>query len=103
MLFLDNLTRRRRFTPMLTMILSYLLAAQMMAAPVPAAVPEAPAVPTPLFWGMIDPELSLWFSRTPQEAPSGRRVMWDFSWRGFLAALIGQPMLMEDAAHAPLV
>ena len=88
---------------MLTMILSYLLDAQMMAAPAPAAVPEAPAVPTPLFWGMIDPELSLWFSRTPQEGPSGKPVMWDFSWRGFLAALIGQPMLMEDAAHAPLV
>ena len=88
---------------MLTMILSYLLAAQMMAAPAPAALPEAPAVPTPLFWGMIAPELSLWFSRVPQKSQPGKPVMWDFSWRGFLAALIGQPMLMEDAAHAPLV
>ena len=88
---------------MLTMFLSYLLAAQMMAAPAPAAMPEAPAVPTPLFWGMIDPELSLWFSRTPRETQPAKPVMWDFSWRGFLAALFNQPMLMEDAAHAPLV
>ena len=86
---------------MLTMILSYLLAAQMMAAPAPAALPEAPAVPTPLFWGMIDPELSLWFSRVPRETQPSKTVLWDFSWRGFFAALTGQPLLTEGD-HVPL-
>ncbi len=86
---------------MLTMILSYLLAAQMMLSPAPAALPQAPVIQTPLFWGMIDPELSVWFSRVPQEGQPDKRVLWDFSWRGFLAALIGQPLLTEDA-HAPL-
>ena len=87
---------------MLTMILSYLLAAQMMLAPAPAALPQAPVIQTPLFWGMIDPELSVWFSRVPQKGHPDKRVLWDFSWRGFLAALIGQPLMTEDAAHAPL-
>ena len=88
---------------MLTMFLSYLLSLLMLFTPAPYAAQEAAVRPAPLFWGMIDPELSLWFSRVPPKSQPGKPVMWDFSWRGFLAALIGQPMLMEDAAHAPLV
>lgn len=87
---------------MLSIFLSYLLAAQMLAAPAPAALPETAAIQSPVFWGMIDPELSLWFSRVPEKTCPGKTILWDFSWRGFLAALIGQPMYTEDPAHAPL-
>ena len=86
---------------MLTMFLSYLLSLQLLLVPTPCAAQDAPASPAPVFWGMIDPELSLWFSRTPFERQPGRRVLWDFSWRGFLAALTGQPILAE-VPHAPL-
>ena len=86
---------------MLTMFLSYLLSLLMLFTPAPYAAQEAAVRPAPLFWGMIDPDLSLWFSRTPFEAHPGRKIMWDFSWRGFLAALTGQPILTE-VPHAPL-
>ena len=84
--------------------LSLLLAAQLFSQ-TPQIAPRLPAPPqeTKRWWGMIDPELSLWFSRLPREDAENAPVMWDFSWRGFLAALFGQPLLMEegsDAAHA---
>ena len=84
-------------------ILSLLLAAQMLCQPVsqPPSLP-VPCQETRLWWGMIDPELSLWFSRLP-DAEETQPVIWDYSWRGLLAALFGWPEVMEvesDAAHA---
>ena len=55
-----------------------------------------------VWWGMTDPETSLWFSRIPSDDPQPRTpVIWDFSWRGFLAALFG-PSIIQEAPHAPL-
>ena len=87
------------YKPLLTLLLSALLtlpAAGMHAAPKTCA-----AEPARLWWGMIDPELSLWFSRLPMEEQEDSPILWDFSWRGFLAALTGQPILTE-VPHAPL-
>lgn len=57
-----------------------------------------------LFWGMIDPELSLWFSRIPDTRQEDASPLhWDFSLRGFLSALFAQPIIKEDATHAPQV
>lgn len=87
--------------PLLTLLLSALLtlpAAGMHTEPKTCA-----AEPARLWWGMIDPELSLWFSRLPMEEQEDAPILWDFSWRGFLAALFGQPLTKEailDAAHA---
>ena len=70
----------------------------------PLSVPvQATPQPRQMWWGMIDPELSVWFSRLPLEDADDAPVLWDFSWRGFLAALFGQPLTKEaipDAAHA---
>ena len=85
---------------MLTFMLSALLALQLLLTPAPQ-IPDSH--PVPVLWGMIDPEMSLWFSRVPKTTQPGRRVLWDFSWRGFLAALTMQPLYTEDAAHAPQV
>ncbi len=93
-------------------ILSWILSLQMLLAtpiypqdaqPCPLTrLPTDQAQETRLWWGLIDPELSLWFSRLPERAPApDAPVLWDFSWRGFLAALFGQPIIEEDAAHAP--
>ncbi len=92
-------------------ILSLILSLQMLLAtpiypqdaqPCPlACLPADQVHQTRLWWGLIDPELSLWFSRLPDAAPNDAPVLWDFSWRGFLAALFGQPIIEEDAAHAP--
>ena len=93
-------------------ILSWLLSLQMLlGAPDSLPAPQtclmnlrpAPVQERRLWWGLIDPELSLWFSRLPDSSRAGdASIRWDFSWRGFLAALFGQPIIEEDAAHAPL-
>lgn len=85
-------------------ILALILSLQMtFSAPLtttlPAALSDA-AQPARLWWGLIDPELSLWFSRLPLEEDADEPVLWDFSWRGFLAALFGQPMTKEAVSHA---
>ncbi|MBE5811604.1 MAG: hypothetical protein E7318_11820 [Clostridiales bacterium] len=81
--------------------LSLLLAAQLISQPAQPA-PNMPPLPQEyrLWWGLIDPELSLWFSRLPLEEAEDTPVMWDFSWRGFLAALFGQTLLMEEVPNA---
>ena len=78
------------------------------AAPLQPARLSLPAQPCleaqPVFWGLIDPELSTWFSRLPSdESEQDERILWDWSWRGFLAALFGCPVVKEaqfDAAQA---
>lgn len=55
----------------------------------------------PVFWGLIDPELSVWFTRLPDHTmPQDRNILWDWSWRGFLAALFGCPTETEAIADA---
>ena len=84
--------------PLLTLLLSALL---MLPAPgMSSAQKEVSAEPARLWWGLIDPELSLWFSRLPMEETKDAPVLWDFSWRGFLAAIFGQPMTKEASPHA---
>ena len=56
--------------------------------------------PLQTWWGLIDPDLSLWFARIPAEEDSP--LLWDWSWRGFFAALFAQPLVKEDG-HAPSV
>lgn len=58
--------------------------------------------PTRLWWSLIDPELSLWFARVPEEAApeADEPVLWDWSWRGFLAALFGRPLAKGEPTHA---
>lgn len=82
-------------------LLSLLLAFQLMCSPAPA-MQTNPAVPESarLWWGLIDPELSLWFSRLPLEDSEEGPILWDFSWRGFLASLFAMPRLMEEVSHA---
>lgn len=92
-------------------LLSLLLALQM-TFPLPAAassrmtcspVQEPPRVQK-LWWGMLDPELSAWAARIPMEESDGSQpVQWCWSWRGFLAALLGQPMMKEATTNAPSV
>lgn len=91
-------------------ILSLLLSAQLLcAAPQPQALSmqaSPQAAPARLWWSLIDPELSLWFARLPDESsapestPDRERVIWDWSWRGFLAAIWGRPLVKGEAAHA---
>ncbi len=85
---------------MSAMLLSLLLALQMTLPALPAQ--EAPHLAQPpqaqrLWWGMLDPELSTWFARIlpAQEEDEDRPVLWNWSWRGFLAALFGQPLTEE--------
>ena len=86
---------------MLTAFLSYLLSLLLMLSPAASLPRDIQAEPTRVLWGMIDPELSVWFSRVPGADKPHRTVLWDFSWRGFLAALFGQP-ITQEASHAPL-
>ena len=91
-------------------LLSLLLALQLML-PGTVSHPPAPTIPVQeppqvsrLWWGMIDPELSTWFSRIPmEEQDSDRPILWNWSWRGFLAALFHQPMLKEASDDASTV
>lgn len=92
--------------------LSLLLAVQMLLCgtvhPAPAAAPASLArnaqetsSPARLWWGLIDPELSLWFAQlSPEDEDGEERILWDWSWRGFLAALFGIPAEKEAPAHA---
>ena len=85
------------------LLLSALLSLQLMCTPAPSIID----VPTdsqvvPLWWGLIDPELSLWFSRLPLEETDDKPILWDFSWRGFLAALFGTPIMPEEVTNASL-
>ena len=86
---------------MVKLLLSMLLSIQLMCHPVPGEADRlAPAQESRLWWGLIDPELSLWFSRLPQEEAEDTPVLWDFSWRGFLAALFGHPLTLEEVPNA---
>lgn len=93
---------------MMNTLLSLLLSLQL-AAPVPAAFPaqNMPLRPaeTPhaekVWWGLIDPELSLWFAHIPGE-DAEEPILWDWSWRNFFAALFPQS-LVKEADHAPAV
>lgn len=95
---------------MLNTLLSLLLTLQLMTgAPHPEPIRQmvsTPAAPqeSRLWWGLIDPEMSLWCAQLPrQESAPDSRILWDWSWRGFLAALFGIPVVEEvsaDAAHA---
>lgn len=74
------------------------------AEPVPSPLPclPQPAVQeSRVWWGLIDPELSLWFSALPDQLPD-KPVLWDFSWRNFWAALWRQPLVKEDS-HAAYI
>ena len=87
-------------------LLTLLMSLQLMltpAAPMQTIHTCTPAQPTRLWWGLIDPELSVWFARLPLETQNGTPILWDWSWRSFLASLFGQPVMKEaipDAAHA---
>ena len=86
---------------MTNMLLSWLLCLQLLA-PAPAIVPQdAPVLlqSEKLWWGLIDPNASLWFSRLPGCIPEKGPVLWDFSWRGFLAAVFGLD-LVREVPHA---
>ena len=91
---------------MMKTLLSLLLSLQLSAPVPPVSAANMPHVPAatphaqPLWWGLIDPELSLWFARVPDEVEEP--ILWDWSWRGFLAALFPQP-LMKEADHAPVL
>lgn len=83
------------------LLLSILLSVQLICSPAPGQVEcPAPAQESRLWWGLIDPELSLWFSRLPLEETEDAPVLWDFSWRGFLATLFGHPLLTEEVSNA---
>ena len=89
---------------MTVMLLTLLLALQLAfptALPASSAAPDVQ--PRQLWWGMIDPELSTWFARIPgEEGEDAQPILWNWSWRGFLAALTQQPIIQE-AADAPLL
>lgn len=93
-----------------SILLSLLLALQMMFSgavfqqPVRTAPVQEPPQVSRLWWGMLDPELSTWFARIPmEEREPERHILWNWSWRGFLAALFQQPMLKEAATDASSV
>lgn len=68
--------------------------------PIARAAQEAP-VEQRLWWGLIDPEMSAWFARLPlDEGREDDRILWDWSWRGFLAALFGIPAEKEASPDA---
>lgn len=83
---------------MMNPLLSLLLSMQIfLTLPAGARQPyvSAPIQETRLMWGLIDPELSAWFALLPAEdAPEeDAPVLWDWSWRGFLAAIFGDSFL----------
>lgn len=47
------------------------------------------------WWGLIDPALSQWFAAIP-EARTNEGLQWDWSWRGFWAALLGRPVWIPE-------
>ena len=87
---------------MMNALLSLLLSIQLALPAQPAAAPQRlyhhptqTAHPQKIWWGLIDPDLALWFSRIPDESED--RILWDWSWRGFFAALFCQPLVKEDS------
>lgn len=87
--------------------LSMLLSAQLLlsSAPCTQGIPTPPGASfsgeVRLWWGLIDPELSTWFARLPMETDDADdTILWDWSWRGFLAALFGQPLVKEAGSDA---
>lgn len=96
---------------MTSVLLSLLLSMQLLLADAPPlALPESSASPAHpmqenrLMWGLIDPELSAWFALLPADGAveEDTRVLWDWSWRSFLAALFGDPVVKEvpgNGAH----
>ena len=96
-------------------LLSLLLSMQLFlcsAAPAPtdpaaggqALAAGSPARETRLWWGMIDPELAAWFARLPLEQEKEERtVLWDWSWRGFLAAIFPTFQAEEGCTDADAV
>ena len=86
---------------MTSALLSLILAAQLMCSPSPSTQNVPPeSGQSRLWWGLIDPEMSLWFSRLPMDEEEDAPVLWDFSFRGFLAALFGTPLLTEEVPDA---
>ena len=86
---------------LLTLLLTLQLFFSPFSASAPASLPEQPQA-SPLWWGMLDPEMSLWFARVPADSRTDGSVRWDWSWEGFWAALVRQP-LVKEAADAPTV
>lgn len=92
---------------MMKLLLSLLLSMQIILSPSTGASHSSVSTPTQekrLMWGLIDPELSVWFALLPAEdAPEkDAPILWDWSWRGFLAAIFGDSFLKEasyDGAH----
>ena len=87
---------------MMNALLSLLLSIQLALPMQPAAAPQRlyhhptqTAHPQKIWWGLIDPDLALWFSRIPDESED--RILWDWSWHGFFAALFCQPLVKEDS------
>ncbi len=86
-------------------LLTLLLALQIaLCTLIPSTAPrkDSPA-PQQLFFGMLDPSLSAWFARVPfaqEEEERKETVLWDWSWRGFLASLFGQPLVKEADGDA---
>ena len=93
---------------MMNALLSLLLSIQLALPAQPTALPQRlhrqpnhTAHPQKIWWGLIDPELSTWFARLPMEPDSAdASILWDWSWRGFLAALFSQPMTKEAGPDA---
>ena len=87
---------------LLTLLLSLQLTlpAQLAAPQNMVYHPGYDARPQKVWWGLIDPELALWFARVPEE--NGTAGLWDWSWRGFFSALFCQPLVKEDS-HASSV
>ena len=88
---------------LLTLLLSLQLALPLPPANAARSLPFSPADERhsqQMWWGLIDPELALWFARVPGETEE--TILWDWSWQGFFAALFPQS-LMKEADHAPLV
>ena len=80
--------------PLLTLLLSALLT--LPAAGMHAESKTCAATPARLWWGMIDPELSLLMACTGR-TDTTQPVIWDWSWRAFWAALLHLPMTAEGA------
>ncbi len=89
----------------LTLLLSAQLICSMPRTPAPAAmtapIPQTSIQESRLWWGMIDPELSAWLARLPMEKEADKPILWDWSWRNFLAALFGQDSAKEEITDAP--
>ena len=52
------------------------------------------------WWGLVDPELSLSAAAVPGTAPEGAPILWDWSLRALLSALLGLPLTAQEDSHA---